>query len=72
MAWQPVRRHRWADDAVTRSFAIITTDASPDVAKRHDVPHVLPFRSHQPTSIRLRFWFGSHGATYECPWRRFQ
>ncbi len=33
---------RWTDGTVTRSFAIITTDASPDVAELHDrMPVIL-------------------------------
>ncbi len=33
---------RWPDGTVTRSFAIITTDASPDVAELHDrMPVIL-------------------------------
>ncbi len=33
---------RWPDGTVTRSFTIITTDASPDVAELHDrMPAIL-------------------------------
>ncbi len=43
----------WPDGTVTRSFAIITTDANPDVAKLHDRMPVILERSDWPV------WLGA-------------